>query len=107
MDAKTIFVRFWNEVNVDEIQNHLLLIDDLYGTCAKCKCLGLNYLKDKKCKQCGTEFKYITTVLKNSGEVGKILQRIKREGLNLIMIDKEDFNKATAHHAAKDLFKSI
>ena len=99
------FIRIWEELPVEHIRNHLIIIDDLYGSCAKCKQLGLNYIKDKICTGCGTEFKYITTKLKNNSDSLQILKRIKKEGLALKLIDKDDYTKAVAHNAAKDLFK--
>jgi len=103
---KTRFVRIWSALNIEEVKKHLLLIDDLYGTCGNCKQLGLNYLKDKTCPGCKTTFEFLATNMKNPADVGKILARIKTEGLSFSLIDREDFNRATASNAVKDLFKS-
>ena len=51
MADKKTFVRVWTAFDPVEVKKHLLLIDDLYGSCANCKQLGLNYLKDKECQQ--------------------------------------------------------
>ena len=105
VDKKT-FVRVWTSLDPSEIKKHLLLIDDLYGSCANCKQLGLNYLKDKECPGCKTSFKYVTTNLKGMEDVKKILNRIHELNLNLTLIEKEDYLQATAKDAVKDLFKS-
>ena len=80
---KSKFIRVWTQMDGDEIKKQLLYIDDLYGTCGNCKKLGLNYLKDKKCPECGIIFKYLATKITNPGEVGKILSRIQKENLSL------------------------
>lgn len=98
-------VRVWQELDLDTVKKHLLLIDDLYGTCAACKQIGLNYLKDPSCSGCGTEFKYLATRLKDPAETGKILRRIIKEKLPLTLIDREDYEKAVAEKNLGGLFK--
>ena len=80
------------------------LIEDLYGSCGKCKHLGLNYLKDTKCPGCGTTFKYLAT--RAPSEVGKILARIRKENLPFKLVEKADLEKASAGNALYDLFKT-
>ena len=104
--SKNKFIRVWSSLDVEEVKKHLLLIDDLYGTCANCKQLGLNYLKDKTCPGCKTNFKYIATNQKNPSDISKIALRIQSESLSFTLIDREDYNKSIAFDAAKDLFKS-
>ncbi|MBM9591728.1 hypothetical protein JWG41_14825 [Leptospira sp. 201903075] len=102
----TKFVRVWRQLNVEDVKKQLLYIDDLYGTCGNCKKLGLNYLKDKKCPDCGVTFKYLATKLSKVADIGKILSRIDKEGLELTLIEREDFERSSASDAARDLFKS-
>ncbi|XDD52088.1 hypothetical protein AB3N59_17995 [Leptospira sp. WS92.C1] len=101
------YIRLWTKLSVSEISSQLLLIDDLYGTCGNCKHLGLNYTKDKSCPQCGIKFKYLATNSKSQTEIAKILNRIEKEGLELVLIDREDFNQSKAKDAVKDLFKPV
>ncbi|TGK11640.1 hypothetical protein EHO60_04905 [Leptospira fletcheri] len=100
------YIRVWKKMNVGEVTSHLLIIDDLYGTCGNCKHLGLNYTKDKSCPNCGTKFKYIASNLKSPGELAKVLARIEKEKLDFTLIDREDYNLSKAKDAVKDLFKS-
>jgi predicted metal-binding protein len=100
------FVRVWKELDTEEVEKQLLLVEDLYGTCANCKKLGLNYLKDKSCPSCNTTFKYIATTLKNPADISKLLNRMKTSNINLILIERDDYKKAQAKDALKDLFKS-
>jgi hypothetical protein len=104
--SKLKSVRVWTQLKVDDVKKKLLYIDDLYGTCGNCRRLGLNYLKDKVCPECKTEFRYIATNLKNPAEIQKILNRLEKENIQLTMIDREDFDRSNARDAAQDLFKS-
>lgn len=104
-ESKKSFVRVWVELSPEEVDDHLLLIEDLYGSCNKCKKLGLNYLKDKTCPACGTDFQYVATKLKDKGEIIKILGRLKSQNSNLQLIEREDYTQAQARDALKDLFK--
>lgn len=96
------YLRVYQNLEIEEIQRHLLLIDDLYGSCANCKQVGLNYTKDLSCSQCKTEFKYLATKLPQ--EVKKILARLEQDGRKLIVIDRDDFDKATAKNSLDGLF---
>lgn len=99
------YIRVWQELELEQLKKHLLLIDDLYGTCANCKQLGLNYTKDKTCPGCKTEFQYLATSSNKPEEIKKILNRIKTDNLKLTLIEKEDYTNANAKNQAKDLFK--
>lgn len=101
------YVRVWKKLSVSEVSSQMMLIDDLYGTCGNCKHLGLNYTKDKDCPECKTKFRYLATNSKSPSEIAKILNRIEKEGLDLILIDREDFNQSKAKDAVKDLFKPV
>ncbi len=88
----------------DSVKKQLILVEDLYGMCANCKQIGLNYLKDSTCPACKSEFRFIATRLTKPHEIAKILARIKKEGLPLTLIDREDFDRAAAKDALGDLF---
>lgn len=96
------YLRVYQNLEIQEIQKHLLLIDDLYGSCANCKQVGLNYTKDLQCNQCKTEFKYLATKLPH--EVKKILARLEQDDRKLIVIDRDDYDKATAKNSLDGLF---
>jgi len=104
-ERKTYPVRIWQQVDIEEIRSHLMLIDDLYGMCASCKQLGLNYLKDKTCPKCGNEFRYIASSLKSPADTAKLLARIESEKLPFTLIDREDYDRATSRDAISGLFQ--
>lgn len=105
-DKHTKFVRVWRKLTVEDVKKQLLYIDDLYGTCGNCKKLGLNYVKDKKCPDCGAVFKYLATKLSKVEDISKILGRLEKEGLDLTLIERDDFERSSASDAARDLFKT-
>ncbi|MBX7056540.1 MAG: hypothetical protein K1X75_00650 [Leptospirales bacterium] len=97
-------VRVWQTLDLAKVQEGLMVIEDLYGACGKCKQLGLNYTKDRRCPACGAEFKYLATRLTDPAEVIKILKRIQADSLPLQLIDRADLERAGAHDAARALF---
>jgi len=99
-------LRVWQELDIIDVKRHLLLVDDMYGACANCKQIGLNYLKDKNCPSCKTTFKYLATSLKNPASITKILNRIKSDSLAFTLIDREDYDRALARDSAEGLFKT-
>lgn len=104
MSKNSKMIRIWKQVDVEGIKNHLVLIDDHYGICAKCQQTGLKFTEDKKCKGCGTSFKYLATTRTNPAEVGKILSRIQKADLDLQVIDRLDYDRASAKNTAHSLF---
>ena len=97
-------IRVWSALDPDEVNKHLLLMDDHYGICANCKQTGLVYLEHKTCPNCKTEFRFLATRMTSPGEVGKLLNRIRSEGLQLQVIDRGDFEKSSAKKAIDNLF---
>lgn len=97
------YVRMWKQVDLKEITKHLIIIDDLYGMCANCKEVGLNFVKNTKCPKCGTNFLYLAT--KNYKEIPKILKRIQLENLPYTILEKEDWEKATSKNTLNSLFQ--
>lgn len=98
------FIRVWQKLDIKEVQKHLLLIDDLYGSCANCKQIGLNFLKNSVCPNCDVKFQYLATRLKSPAESAKILKRIEQDGLSFTLIDRDDFDRAAAGGSFDSLF---
>lgn len=96
-------IRIYTKVDVQDIRSHLLLIDDLYGSCAACRHVGINYTRDRVCPNCGTEFHYLATKIKT--EAPKILARIDADRLNLKLIDRDDWDHANAKDGLDGLFQ--
>lgn len=96
-------IRIYTPVDVRDVRAHLLLIDDLYGSCASCRHVGINFTRDRTCPNCKTEFRYLATKIK--GEAPKILARIAADGLKLQLIDRDDWDHANAKDGLDGLFQ--
>lgn len=100
---KEFYIRIWVKKDLNEIKKHLMVIDDFYGICANCKEPNLNFVQNKICPKCKTEFKYITS--NNKAQIGKILNRIELEKLSLVLLEKEDWDKAIAKQSMNSIFQ--
>jgi hypothetical protein len=90
------FIRVWKEFDINDVSEHLLIVGDAAGDCAKCRELGIDYSSAKLCPKCSTVFKYIAS---RTREVKKIIS--KRP--DLIFIDFEDYKKVSGKIKARDL----
>ncbi len=100
MDKKLI--RTWTDIDIDEVEEHLLVVGDLLASCAKCSTLDLKP-DAKTCSKCETTFKYIA--FRNPEEnIPKIL-KMKEANKDLIFIDYADFKKITGSMKARKFFK--
>ncbi len=93
------FLRVWEELDLEEIKNHLLVIGELSGECFSCHKVGIK-IEEKRCPQCRKEFKYIGFRRKiNSSSIAKF-RKIYPE---VKFIDFEDFKKALFKKEAKKI----
>jgi hypothetical protein len=96
------YVRIWQEVELSEIKNNLLVAGTLSGDCFACKAIGLDYYQVKVCPNCKREFKYLA--LRNQAS-GSLIKRLKQKRPDLLILDFPDFKAATESQAAKELLK--
>ena len=97
------FIRVWQEIDLGEINKHLLVAGDLTGDCNQCREVGIGYANSKTCPKCQAQFKYIASRSKEAS-LGHI-KRIKAKRADLIFIDYSDFRKAIERHKAREFFK--
>jgi len=90
-------IRVWKEMDINDIEKHLLVAGEVSGDCSSCRELGINYSLSKSCPKCGNEFKYIATRFHE-------IKKIKQKRPDLIFIDFEDYKKAAGKIKAKGLF---
>lgn len=93
------FLRVWQELNLIDIEKHLIVIGELSAECFCCHKVGIDR-KSKLCPACNTNFKYM-------GFRRKIripyLREIKEEFENITFIDFEDFKKSVGKRNALKL----
>jgi hypothetical protein len=90
-------IRVWKEMDVSDIEKHLLIVGEVTGDCSSCRELGIEYSSAKLCPKCGNEFKYIATRFHET-------RKIKQKRPDLIFIDFDDYKKAAGKIKAKNLF---
>ena len=98
------YIRVWNEVDIHEIQEHIIMVDDMFGHCPKCKKIGIELKELKNCPSCGMVFKYVTSKEAKGGR-SEIVTRIRKKLPALTFIDYDDYEHLTGKEKAENLFK--
>jgi hypothetical protein len=101
-------IRVWKEIDLDDIEKHILIADDLHGFCPGCKHTGIKYSEMKKCPGCCREFKYAATREKGDSAAGQlVINKIAKHCPDLIIIDYNDYKHHTDKQKAHNLFGNI
>ncbi|MBN1531689.1 MAG: hypothetical protein JXA20_03420 [Spirochaetes bacterium] len=98
------FIRIWSEVDIHEIQEHIVMVDDISGHCPKCKKIGIPLKGLTKCPSCGIEFRYVTSKEARGGR-SDIVTRIRKKLPDLVFVDYDDYDRLTGKDRAENLFK--
>ena len=93
------FIRVWKELDLADIEKHLIVAGDLSSECFSCHKVGID-LHAKICPNCGVGFKYIgfRRKLKFS-----YLKKVKEELDYMTFIDFEDFKKSIGKRDVRKL----
>jgi len=97
------YMRVWTEIEVDDVQKHIIMVEDKFGHCPGCKQIGIELKDLKKCPGCGREFKYVTSKDAKSGKT-EIVMRTKKKLPDLIFVDYDDYDRVTGKKKAESLF---
>ena len=102
-----MLIRVWKDLDLMDLEKHLLVVGDLYGDCNSCKELGLTWQEAKVCPQCQTPFKYVTLrqSMPHGEEKGSQLYRIAQKRPDLIYVDYADFKKGSGKDKAHKFFQ--
>jgi hypothetical protein len=100
------WLRTWKSFDINEVKDHLIIVGQLSGDCAKCKAIGVDYLNVKQCPDCQTEFKFIATRQNQGNFPHLLLKRIEEKRPDLEFIDYSDFKAAIDRNKAREFFKS-
>lgn len=96
------FIRVYKELDVIEIQKHLLIYGDLAGQCANC--LNMDVRLDMlTCPQCKTEFRHVAfrNIKNHLPKVAKLF----RERPQLTIVDCDDFKRCQGALKAEEFLK--
>jgi len=93
------FVRVWDELDLKDIEQSLIVVGELSSECYSCHKVGID-LKAKNCPDCKAFFKYMGFRRKAQPH---FLKRIKEEQPRLILIDFDDLKRALGMRDARKL----
>jgi uncharacterized Zn-finger protein len=97
------YMRVWKEISVEDVQNHIIMVEDKFGHCPGCKQIGIELKELKKCPGCGREFKYVTSKDARGGKTD-IVSRTRKKLPDLIFVDYDDYERVTGKKKAESLF---
>jgi uncharacterized protein with PIN domain len=98
------YIRVWTEVDIKDIEEHIIMVDDKFAHCHKCKTIGIEIKDLKKCPSCERELKYVTSKEAGKGK-SEIVIRIRKKLPELTFVDYDDYLYLTGKDKAKSLFK--
>lgn len=93
------FLRVWKELDLRDIEKHLIVVGELSSECFSCHKVGLD-LKVKSCPNCGVNFKYMG--FRRKVQMG-FLYKVREEWPEIVFIDFEDFKKALGKRDARKI----
>lgn len=93
------FLRVWKELDLRDIEKHLIVVGELSSECFSCHKVGLD-LKAKTCPNCGVNFKYMG--FRRKAQMG-FLYKVREEWPEIVFIDFEDFKKALGKRDARKI----
>ena len=99
------YLRTFKPYDIEDVQQHLLIMGDLSADCASCRQLGLGGTV-ASCPNCGTQFKYLTSrrFENHPGERFQIASRLREIRPELVFIDYEDYKRTLGRKKARDFF---
>jgi len=101
-----VWIRIWKDADIKEIEAHIMIVGELTANCGACRELGLNYQKEQKCRNCGTDFRYISSrAASGSHEQYAVIKRIKDRRPDLTFVDYDDYKKLTSKSKARDFLR--
>lgn len=100
-------IRIWSEVDIGDIESHIVFVDDKFGFCPGCKELGIKIEGLRKCPKCGRKFTYVTARESKGPKGLEMIARIIKKLPHLTFVDYDDYERATGKKKAAGLFNGI
>ncbi len=98
------YLRIWTEADIDEIKEHIVIVDDSFGHCPNCKKIGIPLKELTKCPECGREFRFVTSKEAQGGK-HDIVMRTRKKLPAMKFVDYNDYERVTGKKGAESLFK--
>jgi hypothetical protein len=93
-------IRIYEDLEFNDVKEHLLEYGALSGICAKCKHMNVK-LNDHNCPNCGTEFKYVA--FQSIREHFPKLIKLHAERPGMKFVDHQDFKRIEAETKARSI----
>ena len=97
------YIRVWKEIDIEDVKNHIIMVEDKFGHCPGCKQIGIELKELKKCPGCGRAFKFATSKDARGGKVD-IVVRTRKKLPDLVFVDYDDYERVTGKKKAESLF---
>ncbi len=101
------YIRVWTEIDPQDVQDHIVIVDDKFGFCPNCKTPGIDIKEMTKCSGCDREFKYVTSREAKGARAFEIVMRTRRKLPDMIFVDYDDYEKMAGRKKADSLFNGI
>jgi hypothetical protein len=92
-------IRVWEELDLADVEKHLIVVGDLSAECFCCHKVGLDS-QAKACPGCSALFKYMGFRRKVQASY---LQKVRESNPRIIFIDFDDFKKVLGKRDARKL----
>ena len=99
------YIRVWTEVDIAEVEKHIIIVDDKFGFCPGCREIGIKIDGLGNCPKCGRVFKFVTARESRGAKGADIVMRIRKKLPMLAFVDYDDYERITTKKKAETLFK--
>jgi hypothetical protein len=93
-------IRIYQDLEFNDVKEHLLEYGVLSGVCAKCKHMNVK-LEDHACPECHTEFKYVAFQSVREHHAKMVKLHAQRPGIQFV--DHQDFKRIEAETKARSI----
>ena len=93
------WLRLWEDLDLADVEKHLLVVGDLSAECFGCHKVGINS-KARACPECSAIFKYIG--FRRKLQIS-YLRKVRDERPRIAIIDFDDFKKSLGKRDARKL----
>ena len=100
-------IRIWVEIDINDVEKHMLLVDDQLGFCPGCREIAIKLENLEKCPGCGREFKYISAREAAGDKSFDMVVRVKNKFPDMTFIDYNDYKRLASKNKTERLFDSI
>lgn len=99
------YFRVGCEMAYEDVVKHLLVVGELMGDCFSCRHVGIDYVREKYCPQCKTDFKYISYRKGADAITTGAIARLCQKRPDLTYVEYKDIKEIADRQKVKNIFK--